>query len=68
MCLGIPMRVVKIEGSEGIVETRGLKRKANMSLLANIKVGEYVILHAGFAIEKLKAKEARKTLEILRDI
>lgn len=68
MCLGVPMRIVEINGDEGIVESGGLKRKANLSLVRAPKVGEYVLLHAGFAIEKVKEDEARKTLKALKDI
>jgi len=68
MCLGIPMKVIKIEGSEGVVESGGLKRKADLSLMKDIRTGDYVLLHAGFAIEKIKPAEAKKTLKILREI
>jgi hydrogenase expression/formation protein HypC len=68
MCLGIPMKVMKIDGSEGIVESGGLSRKANFTLMKNVKSGDYVLLHAGFAIEKLKPDEARKTLKLLKDL
>jgi len=68
MCLGIPMMVVEIHGDEGIVESGGLKKKANFSLMKRVKPGEYVLLHAGFAIEKIKEGEARKTLKALREI
>lgn len=68
MCLGIPMRVVKVDGSEGLVESGGLKRRANFALLKDVRLGEYVILHAGFAIERIKPEEARKTLRALRDL
>ena len=66
MCLGIPMKIVEIKGSEGSVESGGLKRGANLSLIKNPKIGEYVLLHAGFAIEKIKEEEAQKTLRALR--
>jgi len=68
MCLGIPMKIVKIDGLEGMVEAGGLKRKANLTFLKEPKVGEYVLLHAGFAIEKVKTEEARKTLKLLREL
>lgn len=68
MCLGIPMKVVRKDGDEGIVETKGLRRRANFALMKGLKVGDYVILHAGFAIEKLKEEEARKTLKAIQDI
>ena len=68
MCLGIPMKIVQVKGDEGLVESGGLKRKANFSFLKHPKVGEYVLLHAGFAIERIKDKEAQKTLKALREI
>ena len=68
MCLGIPMKIVGIRGDEGFVESGGLKRKANFSFIKNPKTGEYVLLHAGFAIEKIKEKEAQKTLRALRKV
>lgn len=68
MCLGIPMKVIKIDGHEGIVESGGLRRKANLSFMKSVKAGDYVLLHAGFAIEKIKPGEAKKTLELLKDL
>ena len=68
MCLGIPMKVVKIDGDEGVVESGGLKKKANFSLMKNVRPGDYILLHAGFAIEKIKEAEARKTLKALKSI
>jgi hydrogenase expression/formation protein HypC len=68
MCLAIPMKVVSIDGHEGIVEAGGLSRKANFTLMKGARVGDYVLLHAGFAIEKIRPDEARKTLKALRDL
>ena len=68
MCLAIPMKIIKIDGDTAIVKAGGLERKANMSLLKSAKVGEYVLVHAGFAIEKIKESEARKTLKIMREL
>ena len=62
------MKIVEIKGDEGFVESGGLKRKANFSFIKNPKTGEYVLLHAGFAIEKIKEKEAQKTLRALRKV
>jgi hydrogenase expression/formation protein HypC len=50
MCLGIPMKVTKIDGNEGVVESGGLSRKANFTFMKGVKAGDYVLLHAGFAI------------------
>lgn len=68
MCLGIPMRITRIEGDDAVVSAGGLRRKANMSLLKGARVGEYVLIHAGFAIERVKAKEAKATLKVIGDI
>lgn len=68
MCLGIPMKVIKIDGDEGVVESGGLKKKANFSLMKTAKPGDYILLHAGFAIEKIKDSEARKTLRALKSL
>jgi hydrogenase expression/formation protein HypC len=62
------MKVIKIDGDEGTVESGGLRKKANFSLMKSVKPGEYVLLHAGFAIEKIKDAEARKTLRVLKSL
>jgi len=69
MCLGIPARVVEINDfQEGKVDYLGTKVKTNFSLLENIKPGDWVIVHAGFAITKLDEEEAQETLSLLREI
>jgi len=68
MCLAIPMKLMKIDGDTGFVKAGGLERKANLSLIKDPKVGDYILMHAGFAIEKVKEKEAEETLKALRDL
>lgn len=68
MCLAIPMKVVKIDGDEGEVASGGLKRRANFSLLENVTVGDYVLLHAGFVIAKVKPSEARQTIRMAEEL
>lgn len=68
MCLGVPVRVIQREGSEGVGEFKGVKRKINFALLDEAKEGDYVILHAGFAIQRLDKKEAEKTLELFEEL
>jgi hydrogenase expression/formation protein HypC len=65
MCLAVPMRLIKREGDIGVVELGGVKREINLMLLSDAKVDEYLIVHAGFAIQRLDEQEAYKTLEIL---
>lgn len=69
MCLGIPAKVVQLDKSKlGKVEYLDTKIKVNFSLIENIKIGDWVIIHAGFAISKLDEEEARETLSLLREI
>jgi hydrogenase expression/formation protein HypC len=69
MCLGIPAKVVEIDESlHGKVEYLGTKVKTNLSLIEDIKLGDWVIIHAGFAISKLNEEEAQETLQLIRDI
>ena len=68
MCLGIPAKVVQINDSqEGKVDYLGTKVKTNFTLLEDVKKGDWVIVHAGFAISKLDENEAQETLELLRE-
>lgn len=69
MCLGIPAKVIQIDESDlGKVDYLGTRVKTNFALLENIKVGDWVIVHAGFAISKLNKEEARETFSILREM
>jgi len=68
MCLAIPMKIERIEGDRALVSAGNVKRMAGINFLSNPKIGEYVIVHAGFAIEKIDPKKAEETLEILRRI
>lgn len=68
MCLAIPMRVKAVEGNEAIVEVGGAEYRANVQLVDNVKVGDYLIVHAGFAIEKLDEEEAMKSLEAWEEL
>jgi len=68
MCLAIPMRVVSIEGSYAIVDAEGVTRRVRTDLLDDLAVGEYVLVHAGIAIAKVKEDEAQATLSLVRGI
>lgn len=68
MCLGIPMKVTKIKAQLGWVKTGGLTRQVNVQMVPDVKVGDYVIVHAGFAIQKLNNQEAKETLDLLKEI
>jgi hydrogenase expression/formation protein HypC len=68
MCLAVPMQVKKIEGSFAWVCAGSLMRKVNIEMLSDLKIGDYVMVHAGFAIQKIDPKEAKKTLKIIDEI
>jgi len=69
MCLGIPAKIVAIEdGNLGKADYLGTRVKVNLSLLDEVKVGDWVIIHAGFAISRLDETEAQETLNLLREI
>lgn len=69
MCLGIPAKVVEIDSSqEGKVDYLGTRVKTNFALLDDVKPGDWVIVHAGFAISKLEEEEAEETLALLREL
>ena len=70
MCLAIPGKIVEIEKDKehAIVDYGdGTKRKANVTLVS-VKIGDYVLVHAGFAIEVLNEKEAQETLDLFREM
>jgi hydrogenase expression/formation protein HypC len=62
------MKVVSLEGELGLVEQGGVTRQVSFALLSEIKPGDFVLIHAGFAIERLDEEEARQTMELLREV
>jgi len=62
------MKIKKIEGEFAKVESGRLIRQINIEMLPNIAVGDYVMVHAGFAIEKLDPEKAKETLKIINEI
>lgn len=68
MCLGVPMRLTSIDGREGRAELDGVARKVALDLVQDVKVGDYVIVHAGYAIQILDEKSAQETLDLLQEV
>ncbi len=62
------MKLIKTEGNKGVVELSGVKKEISLNLLKEVEIGDYLIIHAGFAIEKLNEEEAKKTLAIWEEI
>ncbi len=65
MCLATPMQVTKIDGQLATVKSAGTELTVGLDLLDEVSIGDYVIVHAGFAIQQLSAAEAHETLAIL---
>ncbi|MBC7114161.1 MAG: hydrogenase expression/formation protein HypC [Archaeoglobi archaeon] len=68
MCLAIPAKVIEINGKEALVDYGELKQKIRLDLLEDVKVGDYVLVHVGYAIQKLDEREAEETLRILAEL
>ena len=68
MCLAIPMQVESIDGDMAIVAVAGTRREASVSLLDKVEVGDYVLVHAGFAIRVLDEAEAEETARLLNEL
>jgi hydrogenase expression/formation protein HypC len=68
MCLGVPMRVMNIEGETALCEIDGVQRQASLMMVENVGVGDFVLIHAGFAIEKLDEADAAETLRLFRQL
>ncbi|MBK9161274.1 MAG: HypC/HybG/HupF family hydrogenase formation chaperone [Nitrosomonadales bacterium] len=70
MCLGIPMQITSIDGYNARCEARGVTREVSLFLLQDepLAVGDYVIVHVGYAIQKLTEQEAHSTWELLDEL
>ncbi len=69
MCLGVPMQVVSLHDDMVTAEIDGVQREASLMMLGEpVAVGDYVIVHAGFAIARIDPEEARETLQLMREL
>lgn len=68
MCLSIPAKIESINGDKARVSVSGNSYEANISLINNPEEGDYILLHAGFAIQKISTQHARETLELLEEM
>ncbi len=60
MCLAIPARIVALNGEQAVVEVQGVRRDAIVTFIASPRIGDYVLLHAGFAIRKWSEEDVRE--------
>jgi len=68
MCIAVPLEVVEIHGDIALARYANSTREIHLDLLEGVSTGDYVLVHAGFAIEKLNKEEAEKTLSLFREI
>lgn len=68
MCYAIPGKITRMAGEEATLDYGGVTKKVNISLVANLKAGDYVLVHAGFAIEKLDKKTAEESLKTIKSL
>ncbi len=68
MCLSVPAKIVSIEGTKATVDVAGNTCEADVTMIEDARVGDYVLLHAGFAIGKYDHEDALKTLALWREI
>jgi hydrogenase expression/formation protein HypC len=69
MCLALPVRVVEVgPGDCAVVDLGGVRKEISLALLDGVQVGDYVILHVGYALSKLDPEEAQKTLALFSEL
>jgi hydrogenase expression/formation protein HypC len=68
MCLAIPMKLIQKKENNGKVETGGVVYDVNLTLVPDAGIGDYLLIHAGFAIEKIDQAEAQKTLDLFQEM
>jgi hydrogenase expression/formation protein HypC len=68
MCLAVPARIVELQEDRALVDAMGTRFKARTTLLPEVKIGDLVLVHAGFAISQVDEDEAQKTWELLAQI
>ena len=68
MCLALPMRITALDGSRATIAVEGLEQECSVMLVPGAGVGDYVLVHAGFAISVIDEAEAQETYDLLREI
>ncbi len=68
MCLSVPAKILSIKGDKARVSLGGAEYNAALNLVDNVKVGDYVLLHSGFAIQKINEEEALETMRLLNEV
>lgn len=67
MCLAVPLKIVSVDGKHAVGEAAGLSQSVRVDFIPNIVPGDYVMVHAGFAIQKLTQQQAEENLACIRE-
>lgn len=67
MCLAVPLKITEINGKVAVGEAGGLSQKVRVDFIPNLKMGDYVMVHAGFAIQKMTEEEAKENLACIQE-
>ena len=68
MCIAIPAEIVSIEGHEGEIDMAGVRRRVSLRLTPEAKIGDYVLIHTGYAINVIDKEAAEETLRLLEEM
>lgn len=68
MCIGVPGQIIQITGHDGLINIKGVQQKVNLFLVPDAKIGDFVMVHAGAAIQIIDPEEAEEVLELLREM
>lgn len=68
MCLAIPLKIININGNEAVGELNGIEKNIRIDMIKNISIGEYVLVHAGFAINKIQNNDAEELIGYINEI
>lgn len=68
MCLGVPGKVIEIHGNKCTVDIMGVSREISIDFVKDVKIGDYLVIHAGCAIQKLDEEEAQNTLRLFEEL
>lgn len=67
MCLAVPAKILEINGQEAKVDILGIVKNISLMMIEDVQKGDFVLVHVGFALQKLSVKEAQKTIEIFKE-
>ena len=68
MCLAVPLKLIEINGKQAVGERHGIRRNIRLDFMPTAKLGDYVIVHAGFAIETMNARQAQQNMDAAKEV